>query len=187
MDVKKFIKMFREEVRKLYNDPIIGREKIKELKNYEHTYLIGIAIYNAVRAYNKESKNNNNFQKIFITPEERVLNGLRSDFSLKNEKDEVELAIEHEHDRRDKNHKKGINNNYKKLQAIDANEKLLICYLDNKDYDGDFKNYIVEKIKGDGKILLLIGTKKGDNDYSDSMKYKKTFCPQVGEGNASKD
>lgn len=179
MNVKEFIELFEEEVRKLYKHPIIvGRKQFEKLNSYEYTYLISIAMYNAVKNYNKKSRNNNNFKKIFIVPEEGK--GSRSDFSLKNEKGEVELVIEHENSRGEK-----IMKNYKKL--LTKEKGLLICYESNRhdERHEQFKKDI-EKIKKEGKIYLLIGTKKGSNDFSNSMEYKETFDPTKSDSNASK-
>ena len=183
MIVKEFIEMFREEVRKLYSEGVIDKFN---LKNYAHTFLINVAMYNTIKSYNKKF-----LQDFQIIPEEGKGGKTRSDFHIikKDKNREVKLAIEHEHSRSKKNKNEPygqIDYCYNKLKELIESKKtksgLLICYLDKEDYDKDFKECIKPKKENKiyrNKIHLLIGTKKDHNDFSDSKEYKECHLSKL--------
>ena len=153
---------------KLYNEGYIsGRNEIDILRNFEHTYLINVAIYLALRKYNKKTSDN-----LSIIPEYGSSRGReRCDFVLKNIDGKIELVIEHE------NSWGNILYNYKKLvKRRWEKNRLLICYVyRKKDVVGEInklKDYKKEhNIKKDVNILIA---QKSDADFfNESNDYKE--------------
>lgn len=172
MDVAKFIDLFRKAIKDLYVEAIVvGRKKFNILNNHEHTYLINVAIYNAVKDYDTLYPS----EKVYIAPE---LGGRSpSDFCLKSKNEEnekVELAIEHEHSRRNKKEK----GNYNKIRDCytklinnkEAEDRLLICYFNNPE---DKKECLKNLQLGDIKVHFLWAIKKKGNNFSDSKDYEE--------------
>ena len=122
MNVKEFIESFKEEVRKLYKERCVFINDQTPLTAHGHTYLINVAIYNAVKNYNNYKKQNSQKISIFVEKGGR----LPSDFELRNDNGDVELVIEHENERGN------IGHNCKKL-INNKSQKLLICYFNDKE------------------------------------------------------
>ena len=170
MKIKEFIVIFKKRVEKLYGTGsggiICGIKDIHILKSFEHTYLINVAIFLTTKEYNKKYS-----KDIVIVPE----SGGRSptDFILKDYSNrKVELAIEHE------NLRGRIFKNYDKLaKNKEAKERLLICYIYDKDnFEDKFKKIKIHKHKNNIKkkihILMAYKGEKRHLSYASDYKYR---------------
>lgn len=165
---KRFIRLFKRNVDKLYRQGLIGgRKDVEILGDHEHTFLINVAIYLTVKEIDKSSKNN----QYSIIPEY----GGRSptDFMILKNDNENQLCIEHE------NSENRILTNYKKLvKNKNTKERLLICYIwDSTKISISDKIKEIKTYKKRHKIFkkpvhILIANKGDKNYFYNSKDYR---------------
>ncbi len=162
---KKFIRIFKSKVEKLYSgnlNLISGRKTVDILGYHEHTYLINIAVFLTIKEINKE-----NHMNLSITPEP----GGRSpsDFAIIKDEKNVQLNIEHE------NAMHRIAKNFKKLiKSRKGHERLLICYVYTKNQIKDTIDQL-KKYRDTKKPVHILIAQKSDKSYFTGSKDYKHF------------